>query len=753
MTRSACLSLGLALACLGGAGAAARAGICGDYEATPRVTDVRAQEGAVTALAAAGDRLLVGLDNGDLKLYDLGSQPWRPYRLDTRALGAAPAAVALDGGLAAAVVAAPARLHLLTTAGDVLLPAAPPVVVAGVPVDVALHAGHAYVLGLDAEALPPRSWLTTVDLADAALPVTTDLRELPYPATALSAADGLLAVAGTADPNLQLLDLADPSSPQPAGQWHGGGLVRDVLLDGGDALLAGADGVWTVSVEVPSAPVLRLATAATPGWARAARTDGLDLLLRAEAQGGMEGLLLRDAADGLPRAALDPAGAAVAAVAGWAYLGRGAELVSVELRGAATPAELGGLDVEEPGDDLLALAVEGARGVAVARRDEGGAVSARLWLLDLADPAAPRRTAVLGLPGDPLATACAGDVAAVAVAAEGSLGGVHLLDVADAAAPRLLGTLTVPGDPVSVGFRGGVLDVLVRAVEAAVTDRWLRWLVTDPAVPQATAPVFLPGAPRCLLADPATGTAILGGDGLCDVYDLSDPLQPLLLTGYLTGFSFQSLARDAAGRVWTGLGGGLLARLDVSSPAHLVLADSVWLPGDPRQLHADGPRLWAACGDLVLLAPPPAGAPEPVGAVGAGVCRAVSVRDGAVLVAAGPAGLRVLPPPCAEVAVEPGGTRPELPAALRLGAPYPNPFNPSVRIPFGLERPGPVLVEVLDAAGRRVAVVARGAWPAGEHTVVWQGRDDAGRPAPSGVYLVRLRRGDEVQVRKTELLR
>jgi len=40
--------------------------------------------------------------------------------------------------------------------------------------------------------------------------------------------------------------------------------------------------------------------------------------------------------------------------------------------------------------------------------------------------------------------------------------------------------------------------------------------------------------------------------------------------------------------------------------------------------------------------------------------------------------------------------------------------------------------------GRLVATPVRGELTAGEHTVVWEGTDHAGRPLPSAVYFYRL---------------
>jgi hypothetical protein len=61
-----------------------------------------------------------------------------------------------------------------------------------------------------------------------------------------------------------------------------------------------------------------------------------------------------------------------------------------------------------------------------------------------------------------------------------------------------------------------------------------------------------------------------------------------------------------------------------------------------------------------------------------------------------------------------------------------------VRLRMALPAPMAASLEVYDLAGRSVRVLARGAMAAGATDVEWDGRDAAGNPAPSGVYLVRL---------------
>ena len=79
------------------------------------------------------------------------------------------------------------------------------------------------------------------------------------------------------------------------------------------------------------------------------------------------------------------------------------------------------------------------------------------------------------------------------------------------------------------------------------------------------------------------------------------------------------------------------------------------------------------------------------------------------------------------------------PEAFRLRGNWPNPFNANTTIAFDLPKTAPVHLVVYDVLGRRVCTLHRGeALPAGHYRTAWNGRDDAGRPVASGVYLYQL---------------
>lgn len=86
---------------------------------------------------------------------------------------------------------------------------------------------------------------------------------------------------------------------------------------------------------------------------------------------------------------------------------------------------------------------------------------------------------------------------------------------------------------------------------------------------------------------------------------------------------------------------------------------------------------------------------------------------------------------------------PQAGVARLLGA-APNPFNPRTSVRFSLPAEADVELDLHDASGRLVAVLASARFAAGEHAVPWDGRDRDGRAVASGTYYARLRAGSGV---------
>jgi hypothetical protein len=94
-----------------------------------------------------------------------------------------------------------------------------------------------------------------------------------------------------------------------------------------------------------------------------------------------------------------------------------------------------------------------------------------------------------------------------------------------------------------------------------------------------------------------------------------------------------------------------------------------------------------------------------------------------------------------------------LPAEYTLLPNYPNPFNSSTHLGYGLPAASQVSLSVYDLLGQEVKRLVKEWKPAGYHQIVWDGRDDAGKPVASGVYLYRLESQGQMESRRLLLLK
>ena len=74
-------------------------------------------------------------------------------------------------------------------------------------------------------------------------------------------------------------------------------------------------------------------------------------------------------------------------------------------------------------------------------------------------------------------------------------------------------------------------------------------------------------------------------------------------------------------------------------------------------------------------------------------------------------------------------------------------------IGFSVRGRGDVELAIYNLAGQRARTLLSAVLEAGKHSARWDGRDDHGRKLASGVYVYRLRAGEQVDTRRLLLLK
>ena len=85
-----------------------------------------------------------------------------------------------------------------------------------------------------------------------------------------------------------------------------------------------------------------------------------------------------------------------------------------------------------------------------------------------------------------------------------------------------------------------------------------------------------------------------------------------------------------------------------------------------------------------------------------------------------------------------------IPKVFSLSQNFPNPFNPSTTVEFGLPKSGKVEITIYDIRGRLVRHLLTEQRRAGYHWVKWDSRDNSNNPVSSGIYFYNIRVVDPV---------
>ncbi len=93
------------------------------------------------------------------------------------------------------------------------------------------------------------------------------------------------------------------------------------------------------------------------------------------------------------------------------------------------------------------------------------------------------------------------------------------------------------------------------------------------------------------------------------------------------------------------------------------------------------------------------------------------------------------------------------PGKFLLGKPYPNPFNPSVKLNLTIEKQGEFQIKIHNVKGELIRIWNRTFTQKGNHTINWDAIDNLGISVPSGIFFISVENSTEVQREKVILLR
>jgi hypothetical protein len=95
----------------------------------------------------------------------------------------------------------------------------------------------------------------------------------------------------------------------------------------------------------------------------------------------------------------------------------------------------------------------------------------------------------------------------------------------------------------------------------------------------------------------------------------------------------------------------------------------------------------------------------------------------------------------------------ETPFEFTLHQNYPNPFNANTVISFSLDGSEQTTVAIYNILGQKIATPINEFMDAGNHSFIWDGRNNSGSQVASGIYFYTIQSGDRLDSKKMLLLR
>ncbi len=84
---------------------------------------------------------------------------------------------------------------------------------------------------------------------------------------------------------------------------------------------------------------------------------------------------------------------------------------------------------------------------------------------------------------------------------------------------------------------------------------------------------------------------------------------------------------------------------------------------------------------------------------------------------------------------------------------YPNPFNPTTTISFSIHEESNIELSIYNIKGQKITSLLNAQISAGEHSIIWNGKDANNKQVSSGIYFYKMKTGDFQETKKMMLLK
>lgn len=671
--------------------------------------------GGIMGVVVKGDLAYAAASDSGLYVIDI-SDPMHPRRLARADTPGSASDIAIQGEYAfiadlfggMSVISISNPLHPVRIGGVVTsLPA----------VSIAVR-GNAVLVG---EARVPYFATSKLEVYDVSIP---DAPELAAVMTTPSwvwdiALSGNAAYLALEERGVMRIDITDPFDPGPDGLLALPGYAEGVAVDGETVYVGDGPGGLQVVQSLPGQPMQLLGSVPTLGEPNGVAVYGHYVCVA----DGMEGFTVADVAN--PTAPVVVGNLATAWTC-WNLVVQGSTAYIAD-QYALEIVELG----SDPSNVTSSAFAYGIADADVAVRDSVAYVTCidpGLRTFDISDPTSPVDLGSLDLTGTAEAIEVMGDHVYIATWQTG----ISIVDVTDPAAPFVTAALQIDGPTWDIDVAGSY--AYVAANDLFVVD------VTDAYHPVTVGRVNTASGRRArrvrvqgtyaYVSDESMGLAIV---------DVTVPNAPVVVRSVPVPLGAYAVGVSGMSAYVTGKDSGLYM-VDISSPQQAHVVGSLFLNEIGNRVSVDGRYAYITTGldpGVYVVDGVDPSDPRIIGEMlTAGVSQGSAVQDGWIFVADQPyftTARAHCPSPLSQV--DAAETSSPNPLSVRIA---PNPSSGSLRVMLEPTGGGEIRITIHDPSGRVVRRLYDGQAPTGRSFIDWNGRDDAGRPLPSGSYFARV---------------